>query len=55
MIFKLIASILRINGGAILQQERVDKGHRENRQRDLRSTQATGCFGMEPRKLSHRM
>ena len=34
MIFGQIASILRVKGREIFQQERVDKGHQENRQRD---------------------
>ena len=50
-----IASILRINGGEIFQQERVDRGHNENRQRDSQSKQETGCFWMEPGKLSQPM
>ncbi len=50
MIFRQNASILRINGGEIFQQERVDEGHQENRQRGSRSTQETGCSWMELRK-----
>jgi hypothetical protein len=47
MLFERITSILRINGGEIFQQERVDKVHQENRRRDSRSTQETGCLWME--------
>ncbi len=36
-----IESILQVNGREIFQQERVDKGHRENRQRGSRSAQET--------------
>jgi hypothetical protein len=55
MIFVGITSILRIDGGEIFQQERVDRGHQENRQRDSQSTQETGCLWMEQRKLLLRM
>jgi hypothetical protein len=37
--FSAIESMLRINGREIFQQERVDKGYRENRQRISRSVQ----------------
>jgi len=45
MLFKQITSIFQLNGGEIFQQERADKGHQENRQRDSRSIQETGSFG----------
>src|SRR5258708_17834213 len=63
MIFRQIASIFQFNGGEILQEERVDKGHREdrewnpqgnqernsseNRKRDSRSNRETGCLWMD--------
>jgi hypothetical protein len=43
--FFTIRSMLQINGRAIFQKERVDKGHQENRQRLSRSVQETGSFG----------
>src|SRR5271170_5354608 len=46
-----IASMLQINGRAIFQKERVDKGYRENRRRDSRGVQDAGC---QPRKLLQR-
>jgi hypothetical protein len=49
MIFRQIPSILRIKGGAILQQERVDKGHHENRQRN------SGRIGNETREALRKL
>ena len=47
MIFRQIASIFQLNGGEIFQQETVDKGHQENRQRDSQSSRETGYLWMD--------